>query len=81
MTWFQAAIVIASAQAPAQPRSNAELEPAIRKACLQCHVFPPPEILPKKSWLGMLNLMLDLASPGQLNRPLSTTGSQTIRIP
>jgi hypothetical protein len=82
MNWFRAAILIAWAPAQtfappnAQPRSEAhrtiaELAPIIRKTCSQCHVFPEPETLPKKAWLGMLNLMLDLASPRQLNRPLN----------
>jgi len=79
MNRFRAAIATTSAflLAAQQPpgkdrRSIAELAPIIRHACSQCHVFPPPEILPKKAWLGILNLMFDLAGPQQLNRPLDT---------
>lgn len=72
MNWFSVAIAVAPAAAlGAQQRPIAELAPLVRKACSQCHVFPPPETLPKKAWLGMLNLMVDLASPGQLNRPMN----------
>lgn len=77
MNWFRVVFVTASASGllAQQPpdtaqRSIAELAPVIQKSCSQCHVFPPPEILPKRAWLGMLNLMFDLAGPGQLNRPL-----------
>ncbi len=53
------------------PRAIPVLEPIIKKTCSQCHRFPPPETLPKKAWLGMLNLMSDLASAGQPSRPLN----------
>ncbi len=70
MNRIQAALVAATASLLMAQRSTAELEPVIRKACSQCHAFPPPETLPKTAWLGMLNLMFDLASPRQLDRPL-----------
>jgi len=71
MSWIRAAILTTTASMLMAQRSTVELEPLIRKTCSQCHVFPPPETLPKKAWLGMLNLMFDLASPRQLDRPLN----------
>ncbi len=72
MNWISAALVTATTSMLMAQRSTAELEPVIRKTCSQCHVFPPPETLPKRAWLGMLNLMFDLASPRQLDRPLNS---------
>jgi len=55
------------------PRSIPVLAPIIKKTCSQCHHVPPPDALPKREWLGVLNLMFDLANSEllkQLDRPI-----------
>jgi tetratricopeptide (TPR) repeat protein len=55
------------------PLSIGQRETLVRQACAQCHRFPPPNILPKRAWVGKVEKMFSLANVALLptfNRPI-----------
>ena len=50
------------------PRDIKTLAPIIQKTCSQCHLAPPPNVLPKRAWPDILNQMLDFANRDLLKR-------------
>lgn len=56
---------------PAEGRTPMPTESQVRAACTSCHVFAPPEILPKAAWIHALRSMYRLAEAQGVEMPIT----------
>lgn len=50
-----------AATAEPKPKTIAEVIPLVNQYCGACHKVPPPNVLPKKRWPWVIDLMVELA--------------------
>lgn len=55
---------------PIDPAQAERAEALVRAACSSCHVFPPPEILPRAAWPHSIRTMFQIAEARSVALPL-----------